>query len=112
MCLFCLLGTDGFCPFKDNKLCSLWPLIIIFTNLPESERYDPRNIIILYVATSITGGQPRNFFAHLELVVKELAAASVGFKIGVRGVPTTVHLVVPVVSCDGPGPPPLTHPPL
>ena len=72
----------------------------------------PRNIIILYVATSITGGQPRNFFAHLEIVVKELVAASVGFKIGVCGVPTTVHLVVPVVSCDGPGPPPLTHPPL
>ena len=72
------MGTDGFCPFKDNKLLSLWPIIIILMNLPDTQRYDPRNIIIMYVATSIEGGQPKNFNAHLEHVVKELLAGAVG----------------------------------
>jgi len=97
------MGTDGFCPFKDNKLLSLWPIIIILMNLPDTQRYDPRNIIIMYVATSIKGGQPKNFNAHLEHVVKELLAGAAGFQLHVGDVPTTVHVVTPIISCDGPG---------
>ena len=94
------MGTDGFCPFKDNKLLSLWPIIIILMNLPDTQRYDPRNIII---ATSIEGGQPKNFNAHLEHVVRELLAGAAGFQLHVGDVPTTVHVVTPIISCDGPG---------
>ena len=103
MCLFCLLGTDGFCPFKDNKLCSLWPLIIILTNLPESERYDPRNIIIVYIATSASGGQPTNFQPHLSVVVNELLRGAAGFDLDVGGTRTCVHVVAPVFAADARG---------
>ena len=97
------MGTDGFCPFKDNLLLSLWPIIIILMNLADTARYDPRNIIIMYVATSIDGGQPKNFNAHLEHVARELLAGANGFQVHVGDVPTTVHVVAPIVSCDGPG---------
>ena len=97
------MGTDGFCPFRDNKLLSLWPIIIILMNLADTARYDPRNIIIMYVATSIDGGQPKNFNAHLEHVARELLAGANGFQVHVGDVPTTVHVVAPIVSCDGPG---------
>ena len=49
------------CPFKDKKAVSFWPLIFVNMNLPESMRYDPRNIIILYIATSANYGQPKNY---------------------------------------------------
>ena len=81
---------------------SLWPIIIILMNLPDTQRYDPRNIIV-YVATSIDGGQPKNFNAHLKIAVQELLAGAAGFKLHVGDTPTTVHVVTPIISCDGPG---------
>jgi len=81
----------------------LWPIIIILMNLPDTQRYDPRNIIIMYVATSIDGGQPKNFNAHLKIAVQELLAGAAGFKLHVGDTPTTVHVVTPIISCDGPG---------
>ena len=60
------------CPFKDKKKISLWPVILIIMNLPEAMRYDPRNIIIIYIAASAAGGQPKNFHTHLSMVVDEL----------------------------------------
>jgi hypothetical protein len=45
---------------------------LVLLNLPVSMRYDPRNIIIVYIATSASGGQPKNFQPHLSVVVNEL----------------------------------------
>ncbi len=104
LCLLCILSTDGMCPFKDKKKISLWPVILILMNLPEAMRYDPRNIIILYIAASAAGGQPKNFHPHLSMVVDELINSAAGHDMLVGGVQTRVHVVVPVLSADGRGP--------
>ena len=101
----CILSTDGMCPFKDKTKISLWPVILIIMNLPEAMRYDPRNIIILYIAASAAGGQPKNFHSHLSMVVDELIDSAAGYDMLVGGLKTRVHVVVPVLSADGRGPP-------
>jgi hypothetical protein len=105
-------GWDGMSPFKDKKAVSFWPLIFINMLLPESMRYDPRNIIILYIATSATSGQPKNFEPHLSVVTDELILAANGFDLQVRGETVRVHLVAPIFTADArgdPPPPPHTH---
>ena len=103
-------GWDGMSPFKDKKAVSFWPLIFINMLLPESMRYDPRNIIILYIATSATSGQPKNFEPHLSVVTDELILAANGFDLQVRGETVRVHLVAPIFTADARGdPPPPTH---
>ena len=92
------------CPFKDKKKISLWPVILIIMNLPEAMRYDPRNIIIIYIAASAAGGQPKNFHTHLSMVVDELIDSAAGHDLLVGGVKTRVHVMVPVLSADGRGP--------
>ena len=103
LCLLCILGTDGMCPFKEKKAYSLWFFILVLLNLPVSMRYDPRNIIIVYIATSASGGQPKNFQPHLSVVVNELLRGAAGFDLDVGGTRTCVHVVAPVFAADARG---------
>jgi hypothetical protein len=103
LCLVCLGGTDGFCPFRDKTVLSFWPVILILLNLPDCLRYDPSNIIIMYIATSATQGQPTNFLTHAGILAQELRDAADGFDLEVGGDTLRVHVVVPMWALDGRG---------
>lgn len=98
------MGADGMCPFRDKKAICMWPIIFVLMNLPENMRYDPRNIIILYIGTSATQGAPLNFPVQLEPVTRQLIRAANGFdlQVGAFG-KMRVHLIAPIISCDGRG---------
>ena len=87
----------------DKSVLSFWPVILILLNLPECMRYDPCNIIIMYIATSATQGQPTNFLTHAGILAQELRNAAEGFDLEVGGEMLRVHVVVPMWALDGRG---------
>jgi hypothetical protein len=63
------LSSDGFVPFKRSKH-SIWPITIVFLNLPESIRTKPQNLGLVGV---IDGpNKPKNFQIFLHILVDEL----------------------------------------
>ena len=103
-CAYCAFwGLTACAHSKRRKAYSLWFFILVLLNLPVSMRYDPRNIIIVYIATSASGGQPTNFQPHLSVVVNELLRGAAGFDLDVGGNRTCVHVVAPVFAADSRG---------
>ena len=96
-----MLNVDWFNPYKHVKY-SIGAIYLVLMNLPRSERFKPKNILLVGLIPSMAK-EPANINSFLEPLVCELRQAWIdGFRIKLGRVIKTFGLALLCIGCDIP----------
>ena len=98
------LNFDFFQPMKHRKDYSVGVLYLVILNLPRSERYKWKNVIVLGIIPSIGGSEPKSLNEFLKPAINELQCLWKGIRLksSLSSVPLTFRAALLSVTADVP----------